>query len=200
MTPLRRQAFSPARNAGDCQFDCRGGADQMSIYYDINDIDDQSPEHRVHHRPRVVPPEWESRDSAGKAWVWMWEPASARFDPGDGRLVRLGDLSGGPACLFRSRLSLALREFNQLNRSTIVDDHCRPYTARRRADVTQHCASLERLFEVIHLKCNMGNCANQIMHLAFGLEAHPLNTVRTRVETAHKNLQMLEMVFTGVGN
>ena len=76
MTPLRRQAFSPARNAGDCQFDCRGGADQMSIYYDINDIDDQSPEHRVHHRPRVVPPEWESRNSDGKAWVWMWEPAT----------------------------------------------------------------------------------------------------------------------------
>jgi len=24
----------------------------------------------------AVPPEWESRNSAGKAWIWMWEPAT----------------------------------------------------------------------------------------------------------------------------
>jgi hypothetical protein len=46
----------------------------------------------------------------------------------------------------------------------------------------------------------MGNRANELMHPAFGLETHPLNTIRTCVETAHKHPEMLEMLLAGMGN
>lgn len=46
----------------------------------------------------------------------------------------------------------------------------------------------------------MGNSSNELMHLALGFEPDPLNTIRTCVETAHKNLQVLEILLAGMGD
>lgn len=46
----------------------------------------------------------------------------------------------------------------------------------------------------------MGNFADERIHLAFGLEADPFNTIRTYVETADKHLQMLEMLLARMGD
>jgi hypothetical protein len=83
-----------------------------------------------------------------------------------------------------------LSEFDGLHGGAVVDDHGHADALGRRGDLARNARGGQRGLEVVRFEGDVGHRPDELGDLAAGLETHPLDAERARLETRDVEVEM----------